>query len=42
MKKRIVSLLLTTCLLLPLGLTACNDDPAPVPPESFTIAGEDI
>lgn len=42
--KKLVSFLLT-CLLLPLGLLACNDEPpapTPVDPESLSIAGEDI
>lgn len=42
MKKRL-SLFLLTCLLLPLGVCACSDKPeTPVPPETLTIAGEDI
>ena len=40
MKKRF-SLFLLTCLLLPLGICACNNE-SPVDPETLTVAGEDI
>ena len=41
MKKRF-SLFLLTCLLLPLGVCACNGSESPVDPETLAIAGEDV